>query len=480
MKVSVVCATYNRAALLDSALATYARQTFPRDQWEYIIVDDCSDDDTEAVVRKWQAEGLPLVYVHAARDLNLPKEPGKWRDGCTLRNAGSVEARGQVLVMTHPEILVPPEALQCAYDALRKEPTAWVTAIPYWLPPTETLPEGWADDLTRLTTVPGFYDPTWPDPIHSPGAPDYRNQNQERRSDWESEVWWGMMMARWRWLGGFRQFEQWGSVDMDFQARRRVSGTPTVRLTSPHSKAPAGTLMVYHLHHESQRDMDLALEGVRNTDYSSLQRMREQGGLYTIFQHGPRERSLQPGLEDVLLDHRLRYEFAAQYVRGKVVLDVPCGTGYGATYLAGYAATYIGIDKDGESIEWAREHYSTPKTEFIARTVPPLGIQTGFVDLVVSFEGIEHIADQAGFVAEMARVLKPGGTFILSTPQKGATPGTAWDRYMLTREQLAALFSGPEWGNLDWFHQIGYGGPHRVQPGCPETAPIMVLGGTRV
>lgn len=483
MKVSVVSATYNRAELLNRALATYARQTMAYGDWEYILVDDASTDHTEEVVKAWQQRGLPIRYFHAERDFNMPKLPGQWRDGCKLRNAGSVEACGRVLISTHPEILVPPDALQVAYDALRLEPTGWVTAIPYWMPPMteDQWPVDWEKNLSRLTTVEGFYDPSWPDAIHSPGAPDYRNQNQERRTDWESEVWWGMMMARWRWLGGFREFDQWGSVDMDFHARRRVSSTPTIRLTSTLSTAPSKSLMVFHQHHESKRDMDLAMAGVRNTDYSSIERMREQGGLYAIYQHGPRERSLRPGLEDVLLDHRLRYEFAAQYAGGKTVIDVPCGTGYGATYLAPPSVAYLGVDKDGESVQWAIDHYRSPKAEFLSRTVPPLtGVQTGLFDLAVSFEGIEHIEDQPGFVQELARVLRPGGTFILSTPQKGATPGTAWDRYMLTREQLAALFSGPEWGNLEWFHQIGYGGPHRVQPGCPETAPIMVLGGTRL
>jgi 2-polyprenyl-3-methyl-5-hydroxy-6-metoxy-1,4-benzoquinol methylase len=481
MKVSVVSATYNRGALLDRALATYARQTFPSDQWEYVLVDDCSEDETAAVAARWQAAGLPLVYLHADRDLGLPKVPGQWRDGCKLRNAGSVHAAGLVLVMTHPEILVPPDAVQRMYETLVAHPLAWATAIPYWLPPLADAawPHEWADDLRRLHEVPGFYDPSWPAPILG-GAIDYRNQNQERRSDWESEVWWGMMMARWRWLGGFREFAQWGSVDMDFVARRRVSSTPTVRVTSPQSPAPSGTLMVYHQYHESKRDMDLAMAGVQGTDYSSVDRMRVQGGLFAIYRSGPRERSLRPGLEDILADHRVRYEFAARYATGKTVLDIPCGTGYGAVALAREASAYVGIDRDTESVVWGRDHYSTPKTEWLARTVPPFGIQTGFVDLLVSFEGIEHIADQPGFVAEMARVLKPGGTFILSTPQKGATPGTAWDRYMLTREALATLFAGPEWRRLDWFHQAGYGGPFPVEPGLDSAHPIMILGGTRV
>src|SRR5262249_53346965 len=87
MKVSVISATWNRGTLLRRALETYLRQTLPLDQWEYLLADDASTDDTQEVVEELRARGLPIRAYDSAQDLNKPKEPGVWRDGCVLRNA---------------------------------------------------------------------------------------------------------------------------------------------------------------------------------------------------------------------------------------------------------------------------------------------------------------------------------------------------------------------------------------------------------
>lgn len=286
MKISVACATYNRAELLDRALYTYSKQTMPTDEWEYLLVDDLSQDDTLEVCQRWIDAGLPLRVFDSAKDLKLPKQPGQWRDGCKLRNAASTYAVGEVIVSTHPEIMIPPDALQVMYDSVTSsDPLTWHTAIPYWLPEGQ-LPS-WKRDIWRLREMEGFYDPSWPSPVRSPGAIDYRNQNQERRSTWESEVWWGMRSTTWRWLGGFREFEQWGSVDMDMLQRRSAAGVKTVIVKDPHGKAPSGNLMVYHQWHTSKRDMDLALEGVKGTAYAGPTTVRDSGGLWRRYNDTP-------------------------------------------------------------------------------------------------------------------------------------------------------------------------------------------------
>jgi len=102
--ISVVSATYNRAELLDNALYTYSRQALLGGlTWEYILVDDMSTDNTKEVAIKW-ASKIPLVYV-TSEELGLPKKPGEWRDGCTLRNRASTLSNAEFLILTHPEIL---------------------------------------------------------------------------------------------------------------------------------------------------------------------------------------------------------------------------------------------------------------------------------------------------------------------------------------------------------------------------------------
>jgi hypothetical protein len=315
--LSIVVATFNRAELLDRALATYARQTLDRDCWEYLLADDGSQDHTREVVEAWRGRGLPIRLFDAERDLLRPKTPGVWRDGSGLRNALSTFAVGRHLVSTHPEILLPPDALASTLAALdTAPPRSWVTAIPFWLPEA---PEAvWGEwrgtraELDRLRSLPGFWADDWPTPLQAPGAVDYRNQNQARRLDWQSEVFWGMPMALWRYMGGFREFEVWGSVDPDFWARRSVLGIETIPIPakegSPHAK---GVLMVYHQNHASPRDMDVTHAALRAADavrpYRSPVDVRATGGLAGNYHHGPRERAAEPGtLTGIMDDHVTR------------------------------------------------------------------------------------------------------------------------------------------------------------------------------
>jgi 2-polyprenyl-3-methyl-5-hydroxy-6-metoxy-1,4-benzoquinol methylase len=277
-----------------------------------------------------------------------------------------------------------------------------------------------------------------------------------------------MSMSKWRWLGGFREFEQWGSVDMDFHARRRTANIHTVILKNP----DASNLMVYHQYHESKRDMDQAMEGVKGTDYSSLQRMREQGGLYSVYHHGPRERATDGALAGIMQDHINRYAFASQYTKDKKVLDYGCGTGYGSQLLQ-TAAEYLGCDVDAESIEHAITNYSNYKTSFTTNT----SIWAGW-DVITCFEVLEHLPEQQALIENFNHILRPGGKLVLSTPQKGATPGTPWDKYMLTHKELLSLFDPDIW-HVTLYYQPHYG-QGIVTPGTPPAdAEIQLVVATK-
>jgi 2-polyprenyl-3-methyl-5-hydroxy-6-metoxy-1,4-benzoquinol methylase len=477
MKVSVVCATYNRAELLDRALETYAKQTIPRDEWEYVLVDDLSTDNTLEVCAKYK-EKINLRVLDSIKDLGLPKQPGQWRDGCKLRNAASTFAFGEVMVSTHPEIMVPPDALERAYNAVVNDRQSWHTAIPYWLPPCDVDSVDWRASLANLNTLPGFYDPSWPDAVHSPGAPDYRNQNQEVRKDWESEVWWAIDMHLWRWSGGFREFEAWGAPDLDFNLRRSILSIPTKIITVDSNNK---SLMVYHQFHDSPRNMELAMEAVKYTSYKSSEDVRRQGGLYNVYYHGHRERS-ENGVEGVMPDHVARYEWAAQHLptTGESQwVDLGCGTGYGSTVVP-INCTYVGFDIDAESIRWARDHYGvTNKRSFFCQGLDNIWLLMNRRNLVTSFEVLEHVEDQQGLINTAHELLIQGGTLLLSTPQKGATPGTAWDRFILTHKELLALFSTTRW-KIEPFYQLRYG-ISEVQPGTPPAdAEIQLIRATKV
>lgn len=114
--------------------------------------------------------------------------------------------------------------------------------------------------------------------------------------------------------------------------------------------------------------------------------------------------------------HVYRYKFACTLVHGKAVLDVACGEGYGASGLrAAGAKSVLAIDVSPEACCLARSRYSLSVACGSAEELP---LADGTLDVVVSFETIEHLTDPARFVSECARVLKPGGLLIISSPNR--------------------------------------------------------------
>jgi len=122
-----------------------------------------------------------------------------------------------------------------------------------------------------------------------------------------------------------------------------------------------------------------------------------------------------PGRADFHLD---RYQFAAEYCRDRRVADVACGTGYGSRYLrqTGSAASVIGIDLCPESIAYAAARHGGAGIEFRSAPGERTGLPAASVDVVVSFETIEHVESDQALLQEFARILVPGGLLICSTP----------------------------------------------------------------
>jgi ubiquinone/menaquinone biosynthesis C-methylase UbiE len=126
---------------------------------------------------------------------------------------------------------------------------------------------------------------------------------------------------------------------------------------------------------------------------------------------------LTPGTvgRETFEEHEARYQFAGRFVRDKRVLDIACGCGIGSSYImrAG-ARSCTGVDISREAIQYAESHY--PGSHFAVGDGLNLDLADRSVDVVVSFETIEHVSDSARFIKECYRVLVPGGLFIGSTP----------------------------------------------------------------
>src|SRR5216683_317151 len=116
-------------------------------------------------------------------------------------------------------------------------------------------------------------------------------------------------------------------------------------------------------------------------------------------------------------EHVYRYAFACRFVAGKRVLDIACGEGYGTAALQKAGATQVfGVDISDSSCLHARKKYGVDARVGSADQIP---LPDNSVDVVVSFETIEHLPNPNRFLDECARVLARGGTLIISTPNKG-------------------------------------------------------------
>lgn len=110
---------------------------------------------------------------------------------------------------------------------------------------------------------------------------------------------------------------------------------------------------------------------------------------------------------------QLAYYEAKKIVEGDV-LEIGSGQGYGINIIAEKANRYVAIDKFATDIHQPK---NAPKIEFLNINVPPLsGLKDNSFDFVISFQVIEHIKKDRELVAEVFRILKPGGKYIVSTP----------------------------------------------------------------
>lgn len=120
--------------------------------------------------------------------------------------------------------------------------------------------------------------------------------------------------------------------------------------------------------------------------------------------------------------HVSRYIYAATKIRGgDTVLDAACGLGYGTAVLAACStgANFIGVDIDPDSITYATANFAAvDKTlSYKACDITNLSfLPNHSIDVIVSFETIEHVENYDALLKELRRVLKPNGRIIGSVP----------------------------------------------------------------
>ncbi len=131
------------------------------------------------------------------------------------------------------------------------------------------------------------------------------------------------------------------------------------------------------------------------------------------------------------------YVLAADRVHGHL-LEVGCGEGRGINWLMPNVEKFSAIDKIGEVVEGLKKKF--PDGNFVCGNIPPLPYPDNSFDCVVSFQVIEHIADDHLFLKEINRILKPNGLALLTTPNRPMSLSrNPWHEREYTAEELTSL-----------------------------------------
>ncbi len=112
MLVSVLIPTYNRAQILERVLSSLCRQTFPITDFEIIVIDDGSSDDTKGVCLRQKNTQSNLLYV------KMDKNAGQ----CAAYNAGLAKATGKYILCTDDDCIPEPDWIAGMVSSLQHHP----------------------------------------------------------------------------------------------------------------------------------------------------------------------------------------------------------------------------------------------------------------------------------------------------------------------------------------------------------------------
>lgn len=136
-------------------------------------------------------------------------------------------------------------------------------------------------------------------------------------------------------------------------------------------------------------------------------------------------------------------ELAELYLRRlgdvKLILNLGCGTGSFARYTDQEEVTVVGIDKDERALDEAAKYSEAILDDLEVAGLP---FKNGSFDGIVAKDILEHLERPERLVAEMHRVLCPGGTAVVSVPMP--KPSVVWDDYThvrgFTEDALRTMF----------------------------------------
>lgn len=167
---------------------------------------------------------------------------------------------------------------------------------------------------------------------------------------------------------------------------------------------------------------------------------------------------------NIKLEHMHRYIQASEIAAGKTVLDIASGEGYGSAMLANGAIRVFGVDNSVEAVEHARKRYQKSNLEYLIGSCSDIPLPNASVDLVVSFETIEHHDQHDQMMHEIKRVLRKNGILLISSPDKlhysdEIAFKNSYHVKELYKEQFKALIE-------NWFANTAYFGQRITHGSC--------------
>jgi len=180
----------------------------------------------------------------------------------------------------------------------------------------------------------------------------------------------------------------------------------------------------------------------------------------------------------VIYEHYHRYALAARFARGRRVLDLACGEGYGAALLAEAGGQVVGLDVDPAAVQHATERYGGRDVSFRTGSITDPEALAGEqpFDLVVCFEAIEHVTDHAAVLELVRAALAPGGLVLISTPDTAVYRhehgnDNPFHAAELDRAGFEALLEGSFRHVAVLKQELAVGSVlHPADPGDPDTA----------
>jgi len=132
--------------------------------------------------------------------------------------------------------------------------------------------------------------------------------------------------------------------------------------------------------------------------------------------------------QNVCEDHERRYWHVKQAIKGKRILDIACGSGFGIQILSSVSPEIVGVDYSFEAVNFAKQNFMRRADGGVRANASSIPFADNSFDSVVSFETVEHLRKPVKFLKEIKRVLVPNGQFYISTPVK---KGNHLDQYHL-------------------------------------------------